>query len=385
MPIPEFSTPFVDPSLVDQSGGGGLSNIMTSMPDSGGGGKPDWKKILAAVGTGLGLGLVGSKLSGGNISFGEALGHVGKGFADTQYKKMEDQRQLANEQHGRQLKMVHDFFSSNALEGVDVSKYPKIAELRQKYSDKLMNSEKGPAGEPLSPKETTELLGLIATAQDELGKANTEREQSKIIETENAKNEAEIQRRSSLYSGMFMNQPPSAMGGMTPTQGGADMMGRNAAISGMRAEMEQNLPVEVTDDKVKALLGGEKGKPFYATRGQIAAMNAHLLTENASLERTKALLAFHSKQAEMSFEREWTRQESATKRGIFMNLVTNEMRNNAIPGQPHVSEEQAVANAIKTMQRLESLGVMQPLPSPGGMGGGPQRQAGNPLGLTPPQ
>lgn len=308
MEIPDYTTPYVDPADAQASSGGGkglgdiASSIMSPPPGTmAQAGKPDWRHILGAVGAGLGLGLLGSKLSGGQITYGEALGMVGKGYADDKYKQMEQQRGMAQEQYGRQLKMVHDFFSSNALEGVDLKKYPRILELKQKYTEKLMNSEKGPGGEPLSPKEITELLGHITTAQAELGEAQKEREQSKITETAAAQQQAQVDNLTKLY----MTPPPGGGPAMSPEQA------RAAASQAMLYEAQNKVPVDVTDPEARKLLGPR------APRGDVLKYNQERLNH----ERSLAIERYRAGQEQGRMDRMSKTQEQEGKRQLVRSLL----------------------------------------------------------------
>lgn len=266
-------------------GGGDSSFQMTGPP-----GQPqpgmNWKKGAAVAGGGILAALLGSKLSGGDVSFGEALGHLGKGFANNAQEQMNQKREWEHQQHGSQLKMIHDFFMSDELEGIDVTKYPKIQELRQKYSDKLLNSEKGPDGSPLSPKETTELLGLLATAKGEIGIAKRDKQQGDVASTAKAQQEATIQNR----MGLVPRQDPNMMG--PPPDGFAtnDDQARQDVLGGMRDEQMAGMPVDVPLE-LQPILGKK------ARRGDI------IKAQNDALDRKSALEGITSRER-MTTERE---------------------------------------------------------------------------------
>lgn len=208
----------------------------------------NWKKVAALGGGGLLAAFAASKMSGANgISFGEALGHLGKGVADAKYSQMVQQRQWEHEQHGQQLKLIHDFFSSGELEGIDLKKYPKIALLQKKYADNLINTEKGPNGEPLSPKETTELLGYMATAKNEIGLAKQDRDNSAYVKRRGAEFEGQIQNEMQPLMGANQQPLPTSTFNGPPTEaqvsaGPGPSDARSQVMADMRAKQQASAP-----------------------------------------------------------------------------------------------------------------------------------------------
>lgn len=274
-------------------GGGDSQFQMTGPP-----GQPqpgmDWKK-KAAIGVGGGLltALLGSKLSGGNVSFGEALGHLGRGFADNAQEQMHQKREWEHQQHGQQLKMIHDFFMSDELEGIDVSKYPEIQELRTKYSEALLNSEKGPDGNPLSPKEATRLIGMLATAKGAIGLAKREKQQGDIASNAKAQQEGVIQNRMSLVP----RQDPNLMG--PPPEGVAtnDAQARGDVLGGMRDEQMAAMPTDVPQE-------------FQGMLGKKARRADILKAQNDALDRKSAMDRITAGER-MAREREFGLQDRA--------------------------------------------------------------------------
>jgi hypothetical protein len=323
----------------------------------------NWKKGAAVAGGGVLAALLGSKLSGGNVTFGEAIGHLGKGFADKSYEQMEKKREWEHQAHGQQLKMIHDFFSSGELEGLDTTKFPKIKELQAKYAEKLTNSEKGPSGEPLSPKETTELLGMLATVKGDIGLAKREKASQDALSGARTQQQAKTE----SIADLFMQPPPGGVGSqnedLPPEVGREEALG--LARNSMRRQYQNELPRPVNDPRMRALLGPE------ADAKTIGGMANSLLDHDLGIKRIEAQATL----AEKSAKREFGRQLAAGERAMFHDVVTKIMfdiyggeRTNPTTGQP-ITPQEAAGQALAIMNQFK----MKPPPggaNPASPGGG---------------
>lgn len=310
------------------------------------GGKPDWKKVLAAVGAGLGLGFLGSKASGGTMSFGQAVGHVGAGYAQDRYKVMNTQRDMARKQYDQQIDMIHSALQS--MQGVDMSKYPRLKELSDKYRESLLSGSKD--GHPISPKDATELLGLWTTAQGDISAAKGAAENNTIKRQAIAKQQAEIEARQQLY----MQAMPGGNGqGMTPEQA------RMKAISDLTSNAMENEQIPINDPELGKFLGGAKT----ARRADIRDASAKIAENKAAMARIQE--QENAASGRQKTELEATRQRMATE--VYNNALKMAQTYNAF-GQSHMTPQQAQAYAKQVRDEAMAgiSGVTMNTPPPDG-------------------
>lgn len=308
-----LGTPFYQPDSPETQGGAvdpASAATMAMQPppggaaESGGGllsGKGDWKDALKHVGVGLGLGLLGHQLSGGKISFGEAMGHVGKGWADQKKKQNDIVREQSRKQYDTQIDMIHDALQQ--MKGVDLSKYPRLMELSQKYRDAILQGTKD--GHPISPKDATELLGLWTTAQGEFGKAKDETRVSDISRDAKAKTDAEFAARRDLY----MHAPPGAGQGPVTSQDA-----ERRAYADLTSNATENEQIPITDPEIGKFMGG-------ATSGR----RKDILDASAKIAQSKWELARVRESEAAATGRERTRLQ-AEERQARTSLYNTAMR-----------------------------------------------------------
>ncbi len=147
------------------------SLAMQPPPGKGGkkGGPGNWWMAAAAPI----IAALGSKLSGGKLSFQDALGNLGQGFASAKLGQMQQKRQREFEQEGQTIEMAHKAVQGlGKLSPQSMQKYPRLQELSQKYSEALADDGK------VSAKEASEIMVLYQLAQNDMEQAGTEEGQA---------------------------------------------------------------------------------------------------------------------------------------------------------------------------------------------------------------
>ncbi len=142
------------------------------MMGSGGkkGGPSNWWMAAAAPI----IAMLGSKMSGGQMSFGDAIAGLGTGFAGAKLHQQNQRRQQAFDEETSNIEVAHKVVAGlGKLSPEAMQKYPKLQELAQKYQESLADDGK------ISPKEAGEIIRLHALAQHDEEAATREQETSR--------------------------------------------------------------------------------------------------------------------------------------------------------------------------------------------------------------
>lgn len=326
-------------------------------------GKPfDWKKALFGGAALVGGGLLGSKLSGGNLTFGEALGHMAKGAADTAHSKMLETNARNNAQHDMQLKMVYGAIQQ--MDGIDLAKYPKLAALKDKYAKAMLESSE--SGAALSPKETTELLGLWTTAQVEMSQAKDQKTQEDAITKAEAEREAQIAHIQKLYSA----KPPDSFVG-PPTEAQVDPnVARSQAVGDLRNQEMMALPITTPSDMVNTLGPQAMRKDIAARRAQMEDTAAADRRINATISGQRTTQEGADRRAHLRMREESLRNELVQIRATLRTIGAN---------KADLAEARLRLPVIQ--RELENLRMNE---MPGG-NDKLKKNPDNPLGLDPQQ
>lgn len=347
---------YVDPSQVTDGANAMMPYPGVPMADEGAGGamasggaldgKGDWKDIVKKVGIGMGLGLLSHKLSGGKISFGEAMGHVGKGWADVKQKQNAQLRDQARKQYDMQVELVHQ--SLQDMKGLDLKKYPKLLELTQKFREGVAGAKDG---HPLPPAKMTELMGLWATAQGELGRAKDESKTEETIRDAGARYEAQTQNE---MKPLTQNGPaPGFVGPPSEDQGVGPNDARTAVLQGHDLERRANLPLEHAPDMMTPYVGNGP-----IDKKTVGSLSNTLLDHKLGMERLRVDAALREKGINMQAARENEQIRSHTL-GDIVSIIRSQIN----------SDGKASPEFMAAFNELS------------GMGG---RGKNNTLGLKPP-
>lgn len=192
----------------------------------------DWLQALAPVLAG-GVGVA----MGGSV--GEALGGLAAGFADRRSQLGAEQRKQTFEQNEQMMQTAHKAVMS--LQGKDLSKYPKLMQLTQKYREAMATPESN--GTFLSPKEAMEIVALwtATDTQAEMKAEGTASQREGIMAESQMRGDA--QREQDVQNEMRMDAPPETGPPIPDDLMRSRAQGRIASRMGEEAEMRRGVPL----------------------------------------------------------------------------------------------------------------------------------------------
>ena len=289
-----------------------------------------WGRIAALAGGGIGLGLLGSKLSGGDISFGEALGMLGKGVADERFENMMQKRKQAQGQHETALEMVHQKMQS--LQDIDIGKYPRLQALAEKYRKALLSDSED--GSLLSPKEATEILGMWTAAQGEMQQAKQDKSNTEFEANANRQYDFQLGKEAEMFQDSPDAGPPIP-----------DDILRSRALSARRARLTADDPIPVQDPRAQAILGPT------ATPKMIEQVMQSIMNNEAAMARVGATIQGQQGMLDRQLQGEAGREDRA--------LLDSLTRPRGPMGRP-------LMDPLAAMQLIQQMKSMRMTAPPGG-------------------
>ncbi len=141
---------------------------------TGGGGMGKGGKFALAAGLAPLIAFLGSKMSGGGLSFGEGLASLGTGYAKSSYDNLKQKRDADFQREGELLDAAHKLVTVDIpkMNPLILQKYPDLDRLAKKYTMAL--SEGGDGGKTITPKEQQEIITQYHLASQQMGVAQRE-------------------------------------------------------------------------------------------------------------------------------------------------------------------------------------------------------------------
>lgn len=175
------------------------------------GGPSNWWALAAAPI----IAAMGHKLSGGKISFGDAMGSLGQGFAHSKLQQVQQDRERKFSEEGKFIDLAHKIVLEDLpkLDKESMQKYPSLQTLSQKYQEALSD------GKGISAKEASDIVGYYNIAKHDMEQAMSEQkdregsEDARRKASEGARNAEEAQYQTRMSGIGRENQ---AAGGGTP-------------------------------------------------------------------------------------------------------------------------------------------------------------------------
>lgn len=218
-------------------------------PPGGGGKKGGPSNWWAVAGAPL-IALAASKMSGGQLSFGDAIAGLGAGFAGSKLRQLNDRRQREFEEEGRTIDLAHKAVQGlSKLTPETMRKFPQLQKLAQKYSEALADDGK------VSAKEASQIIVQYQMAQADMASAqqgqDLEQGHQEVLDKARAGEEAQYQTR---MTGLERQLPPMGeMGPETPET-------REGTLSRMYQERYGDFSVDVDGQTMR--LPAEQALPY---------------------------------------------------------------------------------------------------------------------------
>lgn len=205
-----------------------------------------WAAVAAPI-----IAALGSKMSGGQMSFGDAFAALGTGFAGEKYRQLRQRQQAEFDEGQRTIDQAHQAVQGlSKLTPETMAKFPRLQQLAQKYSDALADDGK------VSTKEAADIIVQYRLAQADMASAGQAQGLEQGAEEAKAKakaaEEAQYQTR---MTGLERELPPMGeMGPETPES-------RQGSLSRMYNQAYGHFSVPVSEGQ-DALLGADQALPY---------------------------------------------------------------------------------------------------------------------------
>lgn len=234
----------------------------------GGGPSNKWALLGAPI-----MALLGSKLSGGQMGFKDALGALGMGYAEEKLTQSRQERQRKFDQEGQTIEMAHKAVQGlKDLHPETIKQFPQLQQMAMKYQQALIDGK-------LDVKEASDIVMESARMQHVLAQAQAQQgislDESKIKRETELKRGLEQEGRMRDIMDLF---PTPESQGVDPEDWRGEVQSMLRDRDTMRLERETPVPMQIG------------GKTFNVLPGEAATMAHQREQERVATERLKLQL-----------------------------------------------------------------------------------------------